>query len=48
MTPLRIAFLTPEFVTDCPEAGGLASYLARITKALRDLEIGRASCRDRV
>ena len=33
---LRIAFLTPEFVTELTNAGGLASYLARMTKALKD------------
>src|SRR5690242_11169967 len=37
MTRLRIAFLTPEFVTDSPEAGGLASYLGRMAKTLREL-----------
>lgn len=31
---LRIAFLTPEFVTETPTEGGLASYLARMTAAL--------------
>lgn len=33
--PLRIAFLTPEFVTDKSACGGLASYVERITMALR-------------
>lgn len=32
----RIAFLTTEFASEAPLAGGLASYLSRITKALRD------------
>lgn len=33
---LRIAFLTPEFRTECLD-GGLASYLDRMTRALRSL-----------
>src|SRR5262245_2209681 len=32
----RIAFLTPEFASEAPRGGGLASYLDRITRALRD------------
>jgi len=32
---MRIAFVTPEFVTTHPDAGGLASYLSRITRVLR-------------
>jgi glycosyltransferase involved in cell wall biosynthesis len=32
----RIAFLTTEFVSEAPRGGGLASYLHRITQALRD------------
>lgn len=34
--PMRIAFLTPEFVTTTRDGGGLASYLDRMTAALRD------------
>lgn len=36
MTRRRIAFLASEFPSELPRAGGLASYLARITRALRD------------
>ena len=32
----RIAFLTTEFASETPRGGGLASYLDRITRALRD------------
>ncbi len=32
----RIAFLTTEFASEAPRGGGLASYLHRITQALRD------------
>ena len=32
--PLRVAFLSPEFVTETTNEGGLASYLARMTEAL--------------
>jgi len=32
--PLRVAFLTPEFVTNSPSKGGLASYLSRMTIGL--------------
>jgi glycosyltransferase involved in cell wall biosynthesis len=32
----RIAFLTTEHASEAPRAGGLASYLARMTRALRD------------
>ncbi len=32
----RIAFLTTEFASEAPRGGGLASYLSRITQALRD------------
>lgn len=35
--PLRIAFLTNEFVIEKPNGGGLGSYLNRMTQALRDL-----------
>jgi len=35
--PLRIAFLSPEFVTDESGSGGLASYVYRISKALMNL-----------
>lgn len=31
---MRIAFLTPEFPTTLPDAGGLASYLVRMTRLL--------------
>jgi len=31
---MRIAFLTPEFVTDCQDAGGLGNYLNRFGKVL--------------
>lgn len=34
MQPLRIAFLSDEFPSESPDAGGLASYLERITQAL--------------
>ena len=34
--PRRIAFLTTEFASEAPRGGGLASYLDRITRALRD------------
>ncbi|MFO0890067.1 MAG: glycosyltransferase [Isosphaeraceae bacterium] len=30
----RIAFLTPEFVTECVDGGGLGNYLDRMTQAL--------------
>ena len=36
MSPLRIAFVTPAFVTE-PNSGGMGSYLHRLTKALLDL-----------
>jgi len=36
MTGRRIAFLTSEFPTETPRGGGLASYLGRMTQALRD------------
>jgi glycosyltransferase involved in cell wall biosynthesis len=36
--PLRIAFLTPEFVTEYDTGGGLGNYLHRMTRAL--LEAG--------
>jgi asparagine synthase (glutamine-hydrolysing) len=35
--PLRMAFLTPEFVTEQTMAGGLAVYTDRITRTLRDM-----------
>lgn len=35
--PLRIAFLTPQFVTERSDRGGLASYVSRIAVALADL-----------
>jgi glycosyltransferase involved in cell wall biosynthesis len=35
--PLRIAFLTPEFVAEGSGTGGLASYVYRISKALMNL-----------
>jgi glycosyltransferase involved in cell wall biosynthesis len=34
MSPLRIAFVSDEFVTECPDAGGLAGYLSRMTQTL--------------
>jgi len=34
--PLKIAFVTPTFVTE-PNSGGMGAYLHRLTKALRDL-----------
>lgn len=34
--PLRIAFLTPEYITDYPTLGGLGQYLQRMALALRD------------
>jgi glycosyltransferase involved in cell wall biosynthesis len=36
MKARRIAFLTTEFASEAPRGGGLASYLDRITRALRD------------
>jgi glycosyltransferase involved in cell wall biosynthesis len=36
MRARRIAFLTTEFASETPRGGGLASYLARTTRALRD------------
>jgi glycosyltransferase involved in cell wall biosynthesis len=36
VSPLRIAFVTPAFVTE-PNSGGMGSYLHRLTKALVDL-----------
>jgi len=33
---MRAAFLTPEYVTTHPNAGGLASFLSRITRVLAD------------
>lgn len=33
---LRIAFLTPEFVTELTNAGGLATYLGRMAEVLRE------------
>lgn len=35
--PLRIAFLTNEFVIEKPDSGGLGNYLNRITQTLREL-----------
>jgi len=35
--PLRIAFLTPEFVTEQTHAGGLAVFTDRITRTLKDM-----------
>ena len=35
--PLRIAFLTSEFIIESPSHGGLGSYVNRITKALKGL-----------
>jgi glycosyltransferase involved in cell wall biosynthesis len=37
MKQLRIAFLTPEFVTENENVGGIAAYVYRICKALVDL-----------
>ncbi len=37
MPPLRIAFVTPEFVSESDRGGGLGNYLNRMTKALRGL-----------
>jgi glycosyltransferase involved in cell wall biosynthesis len=34
---LRIAFLTPEFVTESDNNGGIATYVYRISKALNDM-----------
>ncbi len=34
MTPIRVAFLTTEFVTEWQTGGGLGNYLRRITQAL--------------
>ncbi len=34
MSPRRVAFVTPEFVTELATAGGLGNYLARTTRAL--------------
>ena len=34
---MRIAFLTPEFVTEMSNGGGLGNYLNRIARSLRDL-----------
>ena len=36
-TRLRIAFITPEFVTEPYFSGGLANYVHRVTKALAEL-----------
>ncbi len=36
MTRRRVAFLTTEFASEAPRGGGLASYLERMTRALRD------------
>jgi glycosyltransferase involved in cell wall biosynthesis len=36
VTRRRIAFLTTEFASEAPRGGGLASYLERMTQALRD------------
>lgn len=33
---MRIAFLTPEFITDKPQGGGLGNYLNRMTRLLVD------------
>jgi glycosyltransferase involved in cell wall biosynthesis len=35
--PLRIAFLTPEFITELTGEGGLATYVSRITQVLRNM-----------
>ncbi len=35
--PRRIAFLTPEYVTNAPTGGGLASYVDRIARVLRTM-----------
>lgn len=35
-TPRRIALLTPEYVTEHPSGGGLATYASRMAAALRD------------
>ncbi len=37
MKKLRIAFLTPEFVTEGEKFGGIAAYVYRISKALSDM-----------
>ena len=37
LTVLRIAFATPEFVTENHFDGGLANYLNRVTKTLAQL-----------
>ena len=34
VAPARVAFVTPEFVTNEPRSGGLANYLRRMTTAL--------------
>lgn len=36
MRPLHIGFVTDEFVTETPDCGGLATYLDRISRTLRD------------
>jgi glycosyltransferase involved in cell wall biosynthesis len=35
--PLRIAFVTPEFASECEAGGGLGNYLHRMTRALVEL-----------
>jgi glycosyltransferase involved in cell wall biosynthesis len=35
--PLRIAFVTPEFASECETGGGLGNYLNRMTRALVEL-----------
>lgn len=37
MKPLRVAFLTTEFISEKPNAGGLGNYLNRITQSLKEL-----------
>ena len=37
MKPLKIAFLTPEFVTEDTRLGGIAAYVYRISKALSEM-----------
>ena len=37
MKSLRIAFLTPEFVTKGENSGGIAAYIYRISRALHDM-----------
>ena len=48
--PLRLAFLTPEYITESKYCGGLANYLGRVTTALaklgHEIEVFTGSDRD--